>query len=173
MALSVPYAIKVPISFLSPNYLFWWYLQLGKALQSYNLKWIEECLPPDDYSGYSQLHSALRGTTLVTTGEHEYTRYITLSTSLPLSNTHIRYGFRLLIESECADILQPDITWLGGITEVRTIMKIFPTKSYYNTLCLFRLDVWLLWHHHMTYMWSHTALVFTLIICSMHLLIVH
>ena len=26
-------------------------LQLAKALQPYNLKWIEECLPPDDYTG--------------------------------------------------------------------------------------------------------------------------
>ena len=34
----------------------------------------------------------------------------------------IRYGFRLLIEGKCADILQPDITWLGGITEVIIIL---------------------------------------------------
>ena len=29
-----------------------------------------------------------------------------------------RYGFRQLIERRCTDILQPDITWMGGITEV-------------------------------------------------------
>lgn len=29
-----------------------------------------------------------------------------------------RYGFRQLLEGNCADIIQPDITWLGGITEV-------------------------------------------------------
>ena len=29
-----------------------------------------------------------------------------------------RYGYRLLIENSCADVLQPDITWIGGITEV-------------------------------------------------------
>lgn len=89
MALSVPYAIE-----------------LGKALQPYGIKWIEECLPPDDYAGYTELHSALRGTTLVSTGEHEYTRY----------------GFRLLIDGKCADILQPDITWVGGITEARRVV---------------------------------------------------
>ena len=51
-------------------------LQLAKALQPHGLKWIEECLPPDDYAGYTDLHSALRGTTLVTTGEHEYSRSV-------------------------------------------------------------------------------------------------
>ena len=30
-----------------------------------------------------------------------------------------RYGFRALLEQRCADIIQPDITWVGGITEVR------------------------------------------------------
>jgi len=38
MALTVPYAIK-----------------LAKALQPYGLKWIEECLHPDDYDGYEQV----------------------------------------------------------------------------------------------------------------------
>jgi len=39
---------------------------------------------------------------LVTTGEHEATRW----------------GFRLLLEMGCADILQPDVGWCGGITEL-------------------------------------------------------
>ena len=30
-----------------------------------------------------------------------------------------RFGFQQLIDGKCADILQPDITWMGGITEVR------------------------------------------------------
>ena len=29
------------------------------------------------------------------------------------------YGYRQLLEGCCADIIQPDITWLGGITEVK------------------------------------------------------
>jgi L-rhamnonate dehydratase len=40
--------------------------------------------------------------TLVTTGEHEYSRY----------------GFRELIDRKAIDILQPDVTWMGGLTEV-------------------------------------------------------
>eukprot|EP00731_Ephydatia_muelleri_P038883 Em0964g4a len=57
MALSVSYATR-----------------LANALQPYNLKWIEECMPPDDYIGYSELHRNLAGSCLLTTGEHEYTR---------------------------------------------------------------------------------------------------
>ncbi len=89
MALTVPYSIK-----------------LAKALAPYDLYWIEECLPPDDYDGYAALKAALTGICLVTTGEHEYTRY----------------GFRELIARKCADILQPDINWVGGLTEARRIV---------------------------------------------------
>lgn len=89
MALTVPYSIK-----------------LAKALETYGLKWIEECLPPDNYIGYSDVRNSTRGSTvLLTTGEHEYSRY----------------GFEQLISRGCVDILQPDITWLGGITEARRV----------------------------------------------------
>ena len=39
-----------------------------------------------------------------------------------------RYGYRLLIENSCADVLQPDITWMGGITEVCD--SVYHTCSY-------------------------------------------
>ena len=51
-------------------------VQLAKSLEAFNIKWIEECLPPDDYEGYHDLKAALTGITLVTTGEHEYTRLV-------------------------------------------------------------------------------------------------
>jgi len=90
MALTVPYAIK-----------------LARALEPFNLKWMEEFLPPDDYEGYSEVKTALAGSGLMlTTAEHEYTRY----------------GFRELIKRRCVDILQPDITWIGGVTEVKRII---------------------------------------------------
>lgn len=47
-------------------------------------------------------------TTLLTTGEHEYTRY----------------GYRLLLERNAVDVLQPDITWVGGITEARRVVAL-------------------------------------------------
>ena len=66
-------------------------------------------LPPDDYSGYKEVKEALRGSgIMLTTAEHEYTRY----------------GFRRLIEDRSVDIIQPDITWLGGITEARRVVAL-------------------------------------------------
>ena len=85
----VPYAIKY-----------------AKALAPYNIRWIEEFLPPDDIDGYVQVKQAVGGAMLLTTGEHEY----------------MRYGFRELIARKAVDILQPDINWVGGVTEARRIV---------------------------------------------------
>lgn len=82
-------------------------IKLAKSLEPLGLKWIEEFLPPDNYDGYREVREALRGSTvLLTTAEHEYSRY----------------GYQLLLNSKCVDILQPDISWLGGITEARRIV---------------------------------------------------
>ncbi|GFO05302.1 L-rhamnonate dehydratase [Plakobranchus ocellatus] len=90
MALTVPYATK-----------------LARALEPHGLKWMEEFLPPDSYDGYKQVRENLRGcNVLLTTGEHEYSRY----------------RFRQLLESRCVDVIQPDITWLGGVTEARRVV---------------------------------------------------
>ena len=68
---------------------------------------MEEYLMPDDYSGHIAVKDALKSTpTLLATAEHEYTRY----------------GYKQLIDSGCVDILQPDITWLGGVTEARRVI---------------------------------------------------
>ena len=83
--------------------------RLAKELEPYGLKWMEEFLPPDDYEGYKEVRENLRGSkVLLTTGEHEYNRY----------------GFKQLINSRCVDIIQPDITWLGGITEARRVVAL-------------------------------------------------
>ena len=88
MALTVPYAIE-----------------LAQVLEPWDVYWLEECLPPDDYDGFTQLKAAV-SSCLLTGGEHEYTRY----------------GHRELIARKCFDILQPDMTWVGGLTEARRIV---------------------------------------------------
>jgi L-rhamnonate dehydratase len=90
MSLTVPYAIE-----------------LARRCEPYNVKWIEETLPPDEYDNYAKIKEAV-STTLLTTGEHEYTRW----------------GFRMLLEKKCCDVLQPDITWCGGMTEARRIVAL-------------------------------------------------
>ncbi len=82
--------------------------RFAAAAQPYNLKWIEEALPPDDYWGYAELRRNVPRGMLVTTGEHEATRW----------------GFRLLLEMQCCDIVQPDIGWCGGMTELIKISNL-------------------------------------------------
>jgi L-rhamnonate dehydratase len=75
--------------------------RLAHRAAEYGLKWIEEALIPDDYWGYAQLKRQVPPGLLVTTGEHEATRW----------------GFRQLLECGI-DIIQPDVNWCGGITEL-------------------------------------------------------
>ena len=76
-----------------------------RAWDECGLKWIEEALSPDDYWGYADLKRNAPNGLLVTTGEHEATRW----------------GFRMLLEMECCDIIQPDVGWCGGMTELLKI----------------------------------------------------
>ncbi|MEA2516100.1 MAG: L-rhamnonate dehydratase [Thermomicrobiales bacterium] len=79
-------------------------IDLANAVRPYRVRWIEEALPPDDYDGHARVKAACPWQRF-TTGEHEYTRY----------------GFRELIMRSCIDMLQPDLTWVGGVTEARKI----------------------------------------------------
>lgn len=76
--------------------------RLAHAAADLRLKWIEEALPPDDYWGYAALRKNMPAGMMVSTGEHEATRW----------------GFRLLLEMGCCDIIQPDVNWCGGLTEL-------------------------------------------------------
>jgi L-rhamnonate dehydratase len=80
-------------------------LRLAQAAWTHGLKWIEEALLPDDYWGYRDLRRQVPAGLLVATGEHEATRH----------------GFRLLLEMGCCDIVQPDVGWCGGLTELLKI----------------------------------------------------
>ncbi len=61
-------------------------------------------LSPDDVEGFRAIKRRIPFVKW-TTGEHEYTRY----------------GFRRLIEERTLDILQPDVMWVGGLTELLKI----------------------------------------------------
>ncbi|MBN8997904.1 MAG: L-rhamnonate dehydratase [Rhizobiales bacterium] len=79
-------------------------IELAEACRHIDIGWWEEVLSPDDVEGYRQIRQA-HPTLKWTTGEHEYTRY----------------GFRRLIEERLLDILQPDVMWVGGMTELLRI----------------------------------------------------
>jgi L-rhamnonate dehydratase len=79
-------------------------IEMAEMLAPYRIYWIEEVLQPHDYAGFGRLNSAIKSTRIAT-GEHEYGRY----------------GFRYLLEHNAASIWQPDLTWCGGLTELRRI----------------------------------------------------
>ena len=76
-----------------------WALETAKMLAGYDVVWFEEALPPDDLEGYIELrrHSPVR----IAAGE-VLTR---------------RQSFRPFLEKHAVDIIQPDCTKCGGITE--------------------------------------------------------
>lgn len=79
-------------------------LQLAEAVAPYRVHWLEEVLMPDEYEGFGRLNRQITST-LLATGEHEYTRY----------------GFSRLAHYEAVDIWQPEIQYCGGLTELRRI----------------------------------------------------
>lgn len=87
-------------------------IEIVAACEDLNLNWWEECLSPDDSDGFEQIKRA-HPRMKFTTGEHEYSRY----------------GFRKLIEGRNLDILQPDVMWVGGMTE---LLKVAAMASAYD-----------------------------------------
>lgn len=89
-------------------------IQLVKRCEALGLDidWWEECLSPDDFDGHALLKKA-HPTVKFTTGEHEYSRY----------------GFRKLVEGRNLDIIQPDVMWLGGMTE---LLKVSALAAAYD-----------------------------------------
>ena len=88
--------------------------RLAHAASDHGLKWLEEALIPDDYWGYAELRKRAPSSMLITTGEHEATRW----------------GFRQLLETG-VDIIQPDVGWCGGITE---LIKISALADAHGTM---------------------------------------
>jgi L-alanine-DL-glutamate epimerase-like enolase superfamily enzyme len=78
-------------------------IAMGKALEPYDLYWIEEPVATDDVDGSAAVAAAL------------HTPVAGYETETGL------YGFRALIERRAVDIVQPDLAWTGGFSEGRRI----------------------------------------------------
>jgi L-alanine-DL-glutamate epimerase-like enolase superfamily enzyme len=82
-------------------------IDMARALAPFGLFWLEEPVwPPEDYAGLARVAAATA--TPIAAGENESTLY----------------GFRELIERGAADILQPSVTKVGGISEMRKIVTL-------------------------------------------------
>jgi L-alanine-DL-glutamate epimerase-like enolase superfamily enzyme len=90
-------------------------LQLGRTLESLDISWFEEPVPPYDIEGYKQLKRKLD--IPICGGESHY----------------LRYDFRDLIVGEALDIVQPDIARAGGITECVKIANLARTFNVQYT----------------------------------------
>jgi L-rhamnonate dehydratase len=90
-------------------------MRLIEGLRPFRFKWVEEFLPPDDYWGYGEVRRRAPRDLLLTGGEHEASRW----------------GFRMLIEVGRCDIVQPDVGWCGGLTE---LLKIADYASAHGVL---------------------------------------
>ena len=79
---------------------------LAKQIEQYDITWFEEPVSPDIRSGCAEV----RDSTFIpiATGENDLTRF----------------EFRELIELHAADILQPDVSVTGGLTEMRKIANL-------------------------------------------------
>lgn len=82
-------------------------LRFCRDAEPFGLHFLEEPLYPDDVAGYARLVREVRHTKIAC-GEHEFTHF----------------GFAELIRNRCAHILQPDVTWTGGLTTARKILAL-------------------------------------------------
>lgn len=82
-------------------------VRLADTLRPYGVRWMEECLIPEDLDAHIALRRRLPWQTL-STGEHWY--------------THV--PFQWAANHKVVDILQPDINWVGGVSTCRKIAQI-------------------------------------------------
>jgi L-alanine-DL-glutamate epimerase-like enolase superfamily enzyme len=81
-------------------------VKMGRMLERYDAFWFEEALPQDDLDGYAELARSLD--IPVAFGEELYTAY----------------DFNEVIKRRAADILQPDASKVGGISEMRRVIEL-------------------------------------------------
>ena len=78
-------------------------VSVARELEPYNPSWIEEPVPPENLKALAKVAAQVQ--IPVATGER----------------IHVRHEFRELFELQAADIVQPDITTVGGLLESKKI----------------------------------------------------
>ena len=86
-------------------------IAVAEKIAGYRPRWLEEPVFSDQIDACAAIRRAIPFP--ISTGEHEYTRW----------------GFKALMDAGAADVLQPDVLWAGGITE---LMKICALASTYE-----------------------------------------
>ncbi len=78
-------------------------VRIGEAVKPYNPYFIEEPIQPHNVSALREVRE--RTGVPIAAGERIFTRW----------------GFQQILEQRAADILNPDLAWTGGITEMKKI----------------------------------------------------
>jgi galactonate dehydratase len=77
--------------------------QIGLELGKYNVKWFEEPIPPDNLEGLAELKRRI--SVPIAAGERIYGRW----------------DYKRFLELSCVDYVQPDVSHVGGIFELKKI----------------------------------------------------
>jgi galactonate dehydratase len=83
--------------------------RIARALEPYDIMWLEEMMPPDNVEAYVRLKQATR--IPICQSERVFTRW----------------NFRQYVEKPAADVIMPDFAWGGGITEGRKVCSLADT----------------------------------------------
>ena len=90
-------------------------IRVAEQIEEYHPRWLEECGMPDRIDTHVRIKAK---TNIPLSGaEHEYTRW----------------GFKRFIDAGALDIIQPDLGWAGGLSEV---LKIAALASTYDLITI-------------------------------------
>jgi galactonate dehydratase len=84
-------------------------IRLATRLAPYDITWFEEPCPPESYDALEQVRAQIP--TRISVGERLYTRY----EFLPVLQRHL------------SDYVMPDVTWTGGVSELKKIAALAET----------------------------------------------
>jgi len=90
-------------------------IRIGKALEKYDIHWFEEPVPPNDFEGLAEVRRRIG--VAVAAGER-------------ICN---RFQFKTFLNMGCADYIQPDVSHVGGIGELRKIATL--AETYHLPVC--------------------------------------
>jgi galactonate dehydratase len=86
-------------------------VKLAKALEPYGIFWFEEPVPVESWKALKQVKEEVN--VRISVGER----------------LHTRWEFVPIFENNLADFVMPDVTWTGGITELKKITTM--AEAYY------------------------------------------
>ncbi|GKZ15222.1 mandelate racemase/muconate lactonizing enzyme family protein [Haladaptatus sp. T7] len=86
-------------------------VKTAKAIEKYDITWIEEPVPPENESGYREVKSRID--TPIAAGEAHYGRF----------------AFKRLVDDRAVDIVQPNLGRCGGFSEARLIADMATTEN--------------------------------------------